>query len=303
MDGAIKTFGRSIPQAIGDPYEQPVDISRPSRAAGPYVFASPHSGRAYSPRFLSQTALDPLTLRASEDAFVDELFADAPTLGAPLISARFPRAYLDANREPWELDPAMFDGPLPSWVNGRTARVAAGLGAVPRIVADGASIYDRPIPFAEAQQRVRRLHHPYHRSVEALLTETKRREGRAILVDCHSMPSAGAADKNAPHGRVDMVLGDRYGSSCASWVADAIELELTALGYRVARNAPYAGGYSTERYGRPRRGVHAIQIEINRSLYLDEARVALTPGYLRLRSDLAVVIARLIHGRALQAAE
>lgn len=300
MGGVIKTSFGAKRGGAGDQLDPPVEILRPVMQAGPYVFASPHSGRLYPDAFLRQSALDPLTLRASEDAYVDELFLAAPELGAPLLLARFPRAYLDANREAWELDPTMFDGPLPAWVNGRTPRVAAGLGAVPRIVADGAAIYPGPIPFADAEERVRRLHLPYHRALERLLAETRAQFGRAILVDCHSMPAPGGSSKRE---RLDIVLGDRFGSSCAPSISDKFERGLTRLGLKVARNAPYAGGYSTERYGRPSRGLHAIQIEISRGLYLDEPRVERAGGFADLRAALTAFMGELLDAPRRRAAE
>ncbi len=287
MHGVIKaqeTFSNSEPADSGD---SPVEIARPARAIGPLVFASPHSGRWYAPEFVRQSALDALRLRASEDAYVDMLMADAPHLGAPLVTATFPRAYVDANRHPWELDPHMFSGALPSWVQARSPRVAAGLGAVPRIVADGAEIYRERLPAQEADRRMRLFHQPYHQALNGVLEETRARFGVAILVDCHSMPSAG-------HERVDAVLGDRFGVSCDRRVTAALEQALRAEGLRVARNTPYAGGYSTERYGRPAENAHAIQLELNRALYLNEARVEPHGGFDALKAALTRTVKRLL---------
>ncbi len=287
-----------------DLYDRPIDVLRPERQTSPFVFASPHSGRVYHRRFQSASRLDPTTLRASEDAFVDELFETAPDRGAPLLRARFPRAYIDANRHAWEIDPAMFDGPVPAWINARTPRVAAGLGSIPRIVADGAEIYAGPIRFEEAERRIRALHEPYHDALNTLLMESRARFGCAILLDCHSMPSIGGpGDRDRGRNRVDVVLGDRYGSSCAPQIVNDIEMHLRGLGLRVARNTPYAGGYSTERYGRPSRGFHAVQIEINRGLYMDERRVSKSRGFKGLKADMAEFIARLSASSARQAAE
>jgi N-formylglutamate amidohydrolase len=278
-----------------DLFDSPVEILTPARPRAPFVFASPHSGRRYPASFIAESRLDPTMLRASEDAYVDELMNSAPRLGAPLVAARFPRALLDANRDPWELDPAMFDGPLPVWAKTRTPRVTAGLGAIPRVVADGAEIYKRRLPVSEAHRRIDKLHRPYHAAVERLLMEARSRWGVGVLIDCHSMPSVGGpADKDRGRGRVDVVLGDRFGSSCAPELVSAVESRLAGMGLAVARNSPYAGGWSTERYGRPERGLHALQIEINRHLYLDEREVAPSAGFQRLRSQLESLIRGLI---------
>lgn len=295
MNGMIKADSFA-PTAWGDVVEPPVAIVRPARLATPFVFASPHSGRVYPPDFLAASQLDPLALRASEDAYVDELFAIAPRLGAPLVAARFPRAYVDPNREPGELDPGMFDGPLPAWVNARSPRVAAGLGAIPRIVADGAEIYGAPVEVGDALRRIAHLHRPYHEAIKHLLDEAQGTFGQAVLIDCHSMPSVGGpGDRDRGRGRVDVVLGDRYGSSCAPGLTRFLERELVRRGYQVARNAPYAGGWSTERYGKPAQGLHAVQVEINRGLYLDEARVVLTEGFERLKTHIAEIVRALIN--------
>lgn len=295
MYGVIKAHAPEERFSGDDLFDSPVEILTPARPRAPVVFASPHSGRRYPAGFIAESGLDSTTLRASEDAYVDELVNAAPRLGAPLVAARFPRALLDANRDPWELDPSMFDGPLPVWAKTRTPRVAAGLGSIPRVVADGAEIYRRRLPVTEAHRRVDRLHRPYHAAVERLLSEARARWGVGVLLDCHSMPSVGGpGDTDRGRGRVDIVLGDRFGSSCAPELVRAVERRLTGLGLAVARNSPYAGGWSTERYGRPERGLHALQIEINRSLYLDEREVRPHAGFDKLRSQLEAVIRGLI---------
>jgi N-formylglutamate deformylase len=255
----------------------------------PLVFASPHSGTHYSADFLAEARLDAVALRRSEDSFVDELFAAAPTHGAPLLAANFPRVYCDANREPWELDPGMFDGPLPSWVNSASPRVGAGLGTIARVVATGEPVYRHKLPFAEAETRVRECWQPYHAALATLIGETRTRFGCCLLLDCHSMPSHPA--QGTP--QVDFVLGDAHGTSCAPRATRLLEETLVALGYRVRRNDPYAGGYITRHYGAPREGVHALQIEIARRLYMDEARVQRAPGMTRLQRDLDAVVATL----------
>ena len=251
----------------------------------PLVFASPHSGRFYPEEMMSAAALDALSIRRSEDAFVDDLIASAPSHGAALIKANFARAYIDLNREPFELDPAMFADELPAFARSRTARVAAGLGAIARVVSEGKEIYRRKLTFAEARKRIETAHRPYHRALEALIAEAQAAHGFAILVDWHSMPAAAAkaAGRERP---CDIVLGDRFGAACAGVLPTRVERELEALDYRVARNTPYAGGYTTEHYGRPQRRSHALQIEINRALYLDEATLAPTSGFERLRGHI-----------------
>ena len=269
-------------------------IDAPTRQRVALVFASPHSGRAYPPDFVAASALDPVSLRRSEDAFVDDLFAAAPAQGAPLLKALFPRALLDPNREPWELDPAMFDEPLPDYVNTDSPRVAAGLGTIARVVASGVEIYRDKLPFAEALRRVERLYRPYHEALAQLVAETKDRFGHCILVDCHSMPSMGGpGDTDTGTPRVDFVLGDCFGNSCARPVMAAAESVLERQGYRVVRNTPYSGGHTTRHYGKPLEGVHALQIEVNRRLYMDEATHRRRPGFVRLQADLGKVVAAL----------
>ncbi len=266
------------------------EILAPERQILPLVFASPHSGANYRPEFLAASRLDPLALRKSEDSFVDELFDWAPRLGAPLIRALFPRAYVDANREPFELDPAMFEDDLPDYANISSPRVAAGLGTIARVVANGTDIYRAKLPFDEALRRLRLYYWPYHRALASLVERTRMSFQSCILIDCHSMPSCGGMKGR---GRVDFVLGDCHGASCAPEVIEAAETALRALGYRVTRNAPYAGGFVTRHYGRPREGLHSLQIEVNRALYMDEARIRRAPAMAGLKEDLRGVIAAL----------
>lgn len=267
----------------------PVTIRRPARQTMPLVFASPHSGDAYPPEFLAEARLAPPALRRSEDSFVDELFAAAPALGAPLLAATFPRVWCDVNREAWELDPAMFDGPLPPWVNTTSPRVGAGLGTIARIVATGETVYRRRLSFAEAEARVRACWEPYHAALAELIAETKARFGVCLLIDCHSMPAHPAQSANPP----DFVLGDAHGTACAPRATRLVEEVLLGLGYRVRRNDPYAGGYVTRHYGRPREATHALQVEIARSLYMDEIRIERGPGLARLAGDLSTLMERL----------
>ena len=255
------------------------------------VFASPHSGNVYPASFQAASRLDPVRLRGSEDAFIDEIFAAAPRLGAPLLSALFPRAFLDPNREPFELDPDMFDGPLPDYVNTDSPRVRAGLGTVARVVTNGEEIYQGPIPFGEVRARIEHLYEPYHRALSDLITDARERFGTCLLVDCHSMPSVGGPmDQDQGLGRVDMVLGDCHGTACSAEVIRRVETTLKNLGYVVTRNTPYAGGYTTRHYGRPKENVHAIQIEINRRLYMDETRMERAPDMGRLTGHISELI-------------
>jgi N-formylglutamate deformylase len=252
----------------------PLVLLRPERQTAPLVFASPHSGADYPADFVAAARLDPLALRRSEDSFVDELFSAAPAFGAPLLAATFPRVFCDVNREPWELDPAMFEGKLPAWVNTASPRVGAGLGTIARVVATGEPVYRRKLAFAEAEARIQRCWQPYHDALAALIAETRARFGCCLLIDCHSMPAHPAQAANPP----DFVLGDAHGTACAPRISRFVEETLAGLGYRVRRNDPYAGGYVTRHYGRPREGVHALQLEVARALYMDEVQIERRPG-------------------------
>src|SRR6185312_4864619 len=275
------------PQA---PYDA-IEVRQPMAHLLPLVLASPHSGNRYPPAFVAASRLDPLTLRRSEDSFVDEIFAAAPVLGVPLIAASFPRAYLDVNREPYELDPAMFADSLPSYVNARSPRVRMGLGTIARVVASGEEIYAGKLLFAEAEQRIDALYQPYHTALRRLVEATQAQFGGCLLIDCHSMPSAaGAVD-----GRdgADIVLGDCHGAACGERVVEAARHFLAERGFAVALNAPYAGGFTTGHYGHPRRGRHALQIEINRALYMDERNYRRKPAFDRLALEMAGLIETL----------
>jgi N-formylglutamate amidohydrolase len=267
--------------------EPPFEIHRPppGAAATPLVFASPHSGRIYPADMRISAKLPGEAVRRSEDMLVDRLLETAPRQGIAVIAARYARAYIDVNRAPYELDAAMFSDALPEHARARTARVAAGLGSIARIVAEGQEIYDRKLTFAEAEARVQGVHRPYHAALAGLVEEARTHGGAVVLVDWHSMPAAATAGPGPAHG-AQMVLGDRFGGSCAPRLTQAVERELQAMGYRTARNAPYAGGHTTEFYGRPTDGVHALQVEISRSLYLDEAGLKPTAGLQRLARDL-----------------
>lgn len=273
-------------------FDPPFQIHEPARPSSGFVFDAPHSGAIYPPEFLAVSRLDPLTLRRSEDAHVDALFAQMVALGSPLMRARFPRAYLDLNREPYELDPRMFDGRLPGFANTRSMRVVGGLGTVPRIVADGQEIYRKRFSVEEAMARIEALYKPYHRALRQLISRTQTNFGYAVLIDCHSMPSTSLANEDL--GKVDLILGDRYGTSCSPVLTDIVENALRERGYGVARNRPYAGGYITESYGEPGAGRHALQIEINRALYMDERTMARRPGFDELAGDLCSAFSHII---------
>lgn len=258
----------------------------------PFVFNSPHSGRFYPKRFLAMARLDAQTIRRSEDCYVDELFAGATGLGAPMLAANFPRAYLDVNREPWELDPRMFIEQLPSFANIRSPRVAGGLGTIPRLVGEGLDIYASRLPLAEAVDRIEHIYKPYHEQLKRLVTRTHAQFGFAVLVDCHSMPASIRLGEGAV--RPDFIIGDRFGTSASATLTEhAIDI-LSGMGYRVVHNKPYAGGFITEHYGRPGRGLHALQIEINRGLYMDERTYQRTGGFVALANDLTRFAASLM---------
>jgi N-formylglutamate amidohydrolase len=270
------------------PPERPYDLVRPASLTTPLIFSSPHSGRLYPSDMMAASVLDADAIRRSEDVFVDGLVAQAPTFGIPLLSARYARAYIDVNRQPYELDQGMFADKLPAYADARTARVAAGLGSIARIVAEGQEIYRGKLLFADARQRIDGVHRPYHKALQGLIDEARETCGSVVLIDWHSMPSA-AAGGDPRHGVPDMVLGDRFGAACASAVTNLVEQELSRAGYRVARNAPYAGGFTTEFYGRPSKRVHALQIELNRALYLNEQTLEPTSGFERLAEDLGAL--------------
>ena len=267
-------------------------IAAPAEQRVPFVFNSPHSGRFYPPRFLTMSRLDAHAIRRSEDCYVDELFAGSVTLGAPMLAANFPRAYLDVNREPWELDPRMFDAQLPSYANTRSARVAGGLGTVPRLVGEGQEIYAGRLPLSEAFMRVESVYKPYHMALWQLLSSTHDRFGFAVLIDCHSMPASIRVGDGTI--RPDFIVGDRFGTACAPALTEAAIRILISLGYNVAHNKPYAGGFITEHYGRPAQSLHALQIEINRGLYLNEQSYEPTMGFASLARDLTQFCAEMM---------
>src|SRR6516164_7077607 len=273
-----------------------LDLQRPVARSLPLVLASPHSGAEYPADLLAASRLGPIALRRSEDSFVDELFGSAPSLGAPLLAARFPRAYVDVNREAYELDPSMFADALPKFVNTASSRVRMGFGTIARIVASGEEIYAEKLRFAEAQRRIERLYRPYHRALRGLVEETEALFGGCLLVDCHSMPSG--ADSLCEKSGADIVLGDCHGASCAPQFVEAARRFLVDRGFAVAINVPYAGGFTTGHNGDPSMQRHALQIEVNRALYMNERDYERKAYFPRLVQDLAQLVDRL--GRVAQ---
>lgn len=282
MDIAEDTAADDEPQDVESPRaSDAVAIHAPTRQTVPVVFASPHSGYLYPGSFLAASQLDPTALRQSEDAFVDQLFTGVEAMGAPLIRALFPRAYVDVNREPMELDQRMFADRLPDEANTHSPRVNAGLGTIARIVSNGQEIYRDKLSFDEVSQRLDACYHPYHRALRALVARTVERFGHCLLVDCHSMPSSplnqrgGLLDTRQAEadGAPEVVLGDCWGRACAPAISDLVEDAAIAGGFQTRRNIPYAGGFTTRHYGRPDEDVHAIQIELRRDLYMHEDTV------------------------------
>ena len=267
-------------------------LIEPEHRLSSVLFASPHSGSQYPLSFVRASLLDEQVIRSSEDAFVDQLFGAAPELGAPILTAGAPRAYVDLNRSPDELDPALIEG---ARRQGHNPQVASGLGVIPRVVANGRSIYDGKLPMSEAQRRIDRYWRPYHAALQAQLDIAHELFGQAILVDCHSMPHE-AMDGVARHSvsRPEIVLGDRFGAAASGEVVDRIEAAFTAVGLIVTRNAPFAGAYVTQAYGRPSRRQHAVQIEIDRALYMDERTIRPSADFKAFRTLLRQVIAEVV---------
>jgi len=263
----------------------PFEIMEPAEWRAPIIFNSPHSGSAYPDQFLNASRIDLPTLRRSEDSFMDELITDLSGRGFAVIRVHFPRSYVDVNREPYELDPRMFIGRLPSFANTRSMRVAGGLGTIPRVVGDGQEIYRERLSVDDALGRIETLYKPYHRALRRLINKVHQAFGTVVVVDCHSMPSIGVS-RDEPR-RPDIVIGDRYGTSCAPLLPDLVEETMTGLGYSVGRNKPYAGGFITEHYGNPASGLHTVQLEFNRAIYMDERRREKGPRFAQVAADFA----------------
>ncbi|HVV43519.1 MAG TPA: N-formylglutamate amidohydrolase [Nitrobacter sp.] len=265
----------------------PFEIAEPAAWRAPIIFNSPHSGSVYPPDFLAASRIDLAGLRRSEDSFMDDLIGDLAGHGFPVVRVHFPRSYVDVNREPYELDPRMFSGRLPSFANTRSMRVAGGLGTIPRVVGDGQEIYRERLSVDDALMRIETLYKPYHRALRRLINKAHQSFGTVILVDCHSMPSVGMS-REEPR-RPDLVIGDRYGTSCAPPLPDAVENVMRGLGYSVVRNKPYAGGFITEHYGNPASGLHTIQLELNRAIYMDERRRERTGRFRQIAADFVTL--------------
>src|SRR6202451_532972 len=265
----------------------PFEMLDPPDCRPPIIFNSPHSGSAYPAEFLKASRIDIAGLRRSEDSFMDELIAGLSDLGFPTVSVNFPRSYVDVNREPYELDPRMFSGRLPSFANTRSMRVAGGLGTIPRVVGDGQEIYRERLSVDDALARIEALYKPYHRALRRLINKTHQACGTVVVVDCHSMPSIGVS-RDEPR-RPDVVIGDRYGTSCAALLPDLVAAPMRALGYWVGRNKPYAGGFITEHYGNPASGLHTIQLELNRAIYMDERLRERGPRFAQVAADFGAL--------------
>ena len=272
---------------LDEELQSPFEIVEPAAWRAPIIFNSPHSGSVYPDEFVKISRIDLAGLRRSEDSFMDELIAGLSGLGFPTVSVNFPRSYVDVNREPYELDPRMFSGRLPSFANTRSMRVAGGLGTIPRVVGDGQEIYSERIAVDDALGRIETLYKPYHRALRRLINKAHRAFGTVILVDCHSMPSVGVS-REEPR-RPDVVIGDRYGTSCAPILADKVEETMARLGYSIGRNKPYAGGFITEHYGNPASGLHTIQLELNRAVYMDERRRTRGERFAQVTHDFSVL--------------
>lgn len=294
--------------ASSDAPAKPAEMIWPPRLSSPLLLASPHSGRDYPSGFLAQSVLDRATLRQSEDCYVDLLIEPATRLGVPSLKALFPRIFIDPNRDAAELDPQLFSDPLPPQAQITSPRVLAGLGVVPRVAADDRSIYGGQLPYREAEERLERYYRPYHHSLQAAIKHIRAAFGQCLLLDCHSMPSAGAplltdhgtgangtavGRNSRSGGEVDFILGDCYGGACADAVTAHAEAFLVKAGASVRRNNPYSGGYVTQTYGRPAEGVHVLQLEINRRLYVDELRLTPNAGFATTRDLLSGLVASL----------
>jgi N-formylglutamate amidohydrolase len=265
----------------------PFEIVEPAEWRAPIIFNSPHSGSVYPEDFLDASRIDLSTLRRSEDSFMDELISALSGRGFPVVRVNFPRSYVDVNREPYELDPRMFAGRLPSFANTRSMRVAGGLGTIPRVVGDGQEIYRERLSVDDGLTRIETLYKPYHRALRRLINRVHQTFGTVVVVDCHSMPSIGVS-RDEPR-RPDIVIGDRYGTSCAPLLPERVEETMSRLGYSIGRNKPYAGGFITEHYGSPASGLHAIQLELNRAVYMDERRREKGPRFAQVAADFAAL--------------
>ncbi|RRH77964.1 N-formylglutamate amidohydrolase [Falsigemmobacter faecalis] len=268
------------------------DLYEPEKPRCGLVLSSAHSGRDYPAEFIAQSPLSARALRSSEDAFVDLLFQDAPRLGAPLLTARAPRAYVDLNRGPTELDPALIEGVKKSGLN---PRLSSGLGVIPRVVGGGRVIHPGRISREEADQRLARHWHPWHRKLAEVIAAQRDRFGQVLLLDCHSMPHDAVSHLRICEGEPpEIVLGDRHGAACAPALMSKVEGAFRTAGFRTSRNMPFAGAHITQTWGRPQTRSHAIQIEIDRSLYMEEATLTPRPEFDRIRARLAMAVGTVV---------
>ncbi len=277
--------------AFDDELTCPFEIVEPATWRAPIIFNSPHSGSVYPRSFLEASRIDVSALRRSEDSFMDDMITGLSRMGFAVVKVNFPRSFVDVNREPYELDPRMFNGRLPSFANTRSMRVAGGLGTLPRVVGDGQEIYRERLSVEDGLSRIETLYKPYHRALRRLIGKVFDAFGTVILVDCHSMPSVGIS-RDEPR-RPDVVIGDRYGTSCAAHLPIVVEEALGPMGYSLGRNKPYAGGFITEHYGNPASGLHAVQIELNRAIYMDERKRERSERFAKVVADFAALAAVL----------
>lgn len=272
---------KTLEEACLSEFDPPVTLLRPKETLTPLIFCSPHSGRHYPADFISRSDQTLATLRRNEDAFIDELFAPVTGCGAPLLSARFPRCFLDVNRAADELPQKW----LPRGVKA-TLRADSGLGVIPSVLGENLPIYKRTLKASVVKARLDALYYPYHGALKSLIDEAREKFGRALLIDCHSMPGFSISGSR----RADIILGDRYGTSCHPNTIARVEALFSQRHYSVSRNYPYAGSYVTSHYGQPHEGVEALQIEINRDLYLNPVTLKPKRGYERLASDIKGIV-------------
>jgi len=263
----------------------PAVIKRAEEWKSGIIFASAHSGSIYPDAFIERTDLAIKQLRRNEDAFITNLFSPAPDLGAPLIEANFPRCFVDVNRASNEL-PSFWqtDGKIIS------SRAEIGMGVVPTMLSETINIYSEPLSLTAAKIRIKDLYHPYHDALLGLIDEARSLFGKVLLIDCHSMPGFNSMGSR----RSDIILGDRFGKSCSSEIVMLIEKLFQDLGYSVSRNYPYAGGFVTKHYGKPYESANALQIEINRDLYLNPITLDKKPGFTALAKNISIIINSII---------
>ncbi len=256
----------------------------PAKPVSPVVLSVPHAGRDYSAAVAAAARLPLEMLESLEDRLVDRLIWRARAAGATAFVARAPRVEIDLNRDEREIEPALIAPPLPSSSVIQSARTRGGLGLIPSRIAGAGPIWSSPIPREELRRRIETIHRPYHAALDAALEEARARFGTAVLLDCHSMPPRLKREKQG-----EVVFGDRHGTTIAPDLAEAAVAAAQALGFRTGRNAPYAGGYIAGRHGRPERNVHAIQLEIDRSVYLAPDLRSPGPGFERAARLIAAV--------------